>query len=71
MPVRMKVPRRLGMIIHLPPRASKDHSRQKNNWGRKIVGFCGKDFFYFEWKSWKGWKCGKFNLFFKGSSKCD
>ena len=31
-----------NIVIHLPPRASKDHSRRKNNWGRKILDFCGK-----------------------------
>jgi len=24
------------LVIHLPPRVSKDHSRRKNNWGRTI-----------------------------------
>ena len=30
------------LVIHLPPRASKDPSRRNNNWGCKILDFCGK-----------------------------
>ena len=33
------------LVIHLPPRVSKDHSRRKNNWGRKILDFCCKENF--------------------------
>ena len=33
------------LVIHLPPRVSKDHSRRKNNWRRKILDFCGNENF--------------------------
>ena len=33
------------LIIHLSPRVTKDHSRRKNNSGRKILDFCGKEKF--------------------------